>query len=294
MAGSIGVPEVVALGLQQLAAGERDTVRALYEKLAATPDIAESYRHLVALLGARLGLATLTLSERDASHAFYQPSRSCQIERCGALYERLFGLKRDGTFVDVGAFDGEWLSNTAFLADLGWSGVLVEPHPVSFELCRARHQDNQAVHVVNCAVGGAEGTIRLLLGEALSTTVPEQRALYRDIPWARNFTAGGEVEVTQVRLDRLLEAFGIAPGFDLLSIDVEGAELGVLTSFDLGLWRPRVAIVELMDQHPDFAQDRRTLEEAAAIRALFDAHGYAVCYSDSTNTVFARDPAGGA
>lgn len=56
------------------------------------------------------------------------------------------------------------------------------------------------------------------------------------------------------------------------------------------LWRPRVAIVELTDQHPDFAQDRRTCEEAAQIRALFRSYGYGVCYGDATNTVFVRDP----
>ncbi|HUA55949.1 MAG TPA: FkbM family methyltransferase [Candidatus Sulfotelmatobacter sp.] len=288
---TIAIPEGVALALQALARGDAANARALYDKLLALPDIADAYRHLVSLLGARLGLGPLVRSARDQSHAFYQPSRSCQIERCGALYESLFGLKRDGTFVDVGAFDGEWLSNTAFLADLGWSGLMIEPHPVSFELCRARHQDNRRVHVMQCAVGAQEGTVRLMLGEALSTTVPEQRALYRDIPWARNFTGGGEVEVAQLRLDKLLDVFGVARGFDLLSIDVEGAELGVLRSFDLGAWCPRAVIVEMMDQHQDFARDPRTLAEAAEIRRVFDAHGYAVRYADSTNTVFARDPA---
>jgi len=286
---AIAVPDVVALALQQLARGDRETARALYDKLAAVPDIADAYRHLVPLLGARLGLDAPVARERDESHAFYQPSRSCQIKDCGGLYERLFGLKRDGTFVDVGAFDGEWLSNTACLADLGWSGLFIEPHPVSYELCKARHQDNRAAHVVNCAVGMAEGKIQLMLGEVLSTTVPEQRALYRELPWARNFVEGGEVEVTQFRLGTLLQLFHIPPGFDLLSVDVEGAELAVLRSFDLDVWRPRAAIVELMDQHPDFAQDRRTLEEAAEIRALFRSHGYVACYGDATNTLFARD-----
>jgi FkbM family methyltransferase len=284
---TIGIPEVVALALQQLARGDLANARALHDKLLAVPDVAEPYRHLVSLLGARLGLGAPAWSARDETHPFYQPSRSCQIVGCGALYERLFGLKRDGTFVDVGAFDGEWLSNTACLADLGWSGLMIEPHPVSFELCRARHHDNPRVRMTNCAIGQAEGTVHLMLGEALSTTVPEQRALYRDIPWARNFTDGGDVAVAQLRLDKLFDVFGIQPGFDLLSIDVEGAELGVLRSFDLGAWRPRAVIVEMMDQHPDFARDARTRAEAGEIRTLFGAHGYGACYGDETNTVFA-------
>ena len=45
-----------------------------------------------------------------------------------------------GTFVEIGAYDGESFSNTSFLADLGWNGLYVEPVPKFAALCRARHR----------------------------------------------------------------------------------------------------------------------------------------------------------
>jgi FkbM family methyltransferase len=287
--GSMLIPQAVVLALGALAQGERETARALFDKIAAVPDVADSYRHLIRLLADRLGTVGQMAPERDQAHPFFQPPASCQIPGLGALYERLFGLKRDGVFVEVGAFDGEWLSNTCCLADLGWSGVMIEPNPVSFALCKARHQENSGVHVVNCAVGPTAGMATLYLGEALSTTVPDQVELYRGISWARVFHSGQRVEVPQIRLDSLLETSGTEPGFDLLAIDVEGAELSVMNSFDLGFWLPRVAIIELTDVNRDFKHDRRTVEECAEIRARFQALGYTIRFGDEANTVFARD-----
>jgi len=290
--GSIQIPDVVALALTAQAEGDRDTARALFDKLAAVSDVADSYRHLIRLLADRLGIASQYLPERDELHPFFQPPRSCQIPGLGALYERLFGLKRDGVFVEVGAFDGEWVSNTCCLADLGWSGMMIEPHPVSFALCKARHQGNPGVHVVNCAVGPVAGMATLYLGEALSTTVAEQVELYREIEWARPFHSGQRVEVPQLRLDSLLETSGTAPGFDLLAIDVEGSELSVMNSFDLSFWRPHAVIIELTDAAQDLKGDRRIVEQCAEIRARLGALDYSVRFADETNTVFARDAAG--
>jgi FkbM family methyltransferase len=285
------VPDVVTLALSEVARGERATALALYEKIAAVPNLADSNRHLVRVLAERLGVASSYPPERDESHPFYQPPRSCQIPSLGALYERVFGLKRDGTFVEVGAFDGEWLSNTCCLADLGWSGLMIEPHPTSFALCKARYEDRPGIHVVNCAVGDVTGMATLFLGDVLSTTVPDQVELYRSMAWAQTFHKGISIEVPQFTLDGLLEISSVAPGFDLLVIDVEGGELNVMNGFELGRWRPRVAIVELNDVNPSFVNDRRTIDECAEIRERFRSHGYSVWYDQDTNTIFVHEPA---
>ncbi|KAK7082407.1 hypothetical protein SK128_022335 [Halocaridina rubra] len=46
---------------------------------------------------------------------------------------RLFGDYSPGFFIEAGALDGEYLSNTLHLeAEYGWSGLLIEPNPISF------------------------------------------------------------------------------------------------------------------------------------------------------------------
>lgn len=288
----LSVPEAVVLALRALAEGDRERALEIYRQLAALPALGESYRHHLRLLAAELGLGAgtpETISDRDMRHGFYHPPRSCQIADCGALYERLFGCKRDGSFVEIGAFDGEWCSNTAFLADLGWSGIYVEPHPTSVALCRARHRRNPNVQVVTCAIGAAEGIATLHLGEVLSTTTAAQVERYAALAWARPFHQGDQMEVPQMRLDALLAICAIDREFDLLVIDVEGGELAVLRSLDLAAWRPKVVIIELMDQHPDFALDAQVIAQATEIRGLLAQHGYTARYSDDTNSVFARE-----
>ena len=50
--------------------------------------------------------------------------------------------------MEAGAFDGEILSNTlAFELEYGWSGLLVEPNPVAFDLLMKKHRKAWAINV---------------------------------------------------------------------------------------------------------------------------------------------------
>jgi len=50
------------------------------------------------------------------------------------IYFRLVSLQKSpGFFIDCGAADGEYLSNTLYLEkELGWTGLLVEAEPTFF------------------------------------------------------------------------------------------------------------------------------------------------------------------
>ena len=49
-------------------------------------------------------------------------SNKCQIPNLADIYLENFGYKRDGYFVEVGAYDGVSWSNTFGLAAIGWGG----------------------------------------------------------------------------------------------------------------------------------------------------------------------------
>ncbi|XP_066939315.1 uncharacterized protein [Macrobrachium rosenbergii] len=49
---------------------------------------------------------------------------------------------RGGFFVEAGALDGEFISNTLYLEkELGWRGLLVEPDPETYKLLRQKHRN---------------------------------------------------------------------------------------------------------------------------------------------------------
>ena len=161
----------------------------------------------------------------------YGVSQSCQVKDLNSVFVKYFGYPSKGFFVEVGAFDGESWSNTSCLADHGWNGIYIEPVKQHYEACLNRHKNND-VSVVNCAIGTIEEEIDLYVGSFLTTSDPEQVDRYSEIDWAKHvpFSQG---KCDQIRLDTLLNHFDVKPGFDLLTVDVEGREPDVFESFDL-------------------------------------------------------------
>lgn len=214
---------------------------------------------------------------------------TCQIPDLADRYRELFGgVKTDGTFVEVGAYDGETISNTSGLADLGWKGLYVEPVPRFAHACAERHAPNKRVLIANCAVGTKVGLVDLHVADGLSTELQEQVDVYEQIEWMRGFHKGERIRVPEFRLDALLVEARIAPGFELLVVDVEGSEDAVFDSFSLDTWSPQVMIVELIDRHPDFQSFERVIRRSSDLRRRIKRHGYREHYVDDVNTIFRR------
>jgi FkbM family methyltransferase len=148
-----------------------------------------------------------------------------------------------GIFVEVGANDPILLSQTYRLEQLGWDGILVEP----LHECADRLRSARRARVYEVAAGAPEDDGRelpLLVAGALSTlrasTVEDARS--------------SEIRQVPVRtLDSILAEAGF-DRVDFLSVDVEGAELGVLRGFSIVRYRPRLILLE--DDVHDLAKHR--------------------------------------
>jgi FkbM family methyltransferase len=233
-----------------------------------------------ALRPARGGPEPATGTRED----LYPVSPTCQIPNLSFLYELYFDRRTDGTFVEVGAFDGFSFSNTSCLAEVGWTGHYIEPVPSSAASCRARYARHPAVAVHEVAIGPSDGTVELQVGGQLSTSRADVFAEYQDLEWARpSFDRTSSMTVRQTSMDSFLAENQMDAGFDLLVVDVEGYESEVFAGFDLARWRPTMMIVELADAHPDLVSTRG--EHAGLLLQILDA-GYVTAYKDSINTVF--------
>jgi FkbM family methyltransferase len=156
---------------------------------------------------------------------------------------KLFGGKSDGICIEVGANDGFHGSNTLFFERLGWACVLVEPNPDLARLLRKTRTGK----VFECAASSIEGSATLQLAEgdplahAVSTIGSDERA--RASVRAHGFRSR-PVEVRTRRLDDILSDAGVAPGFEFMTLDVEGHELEALNGLSLDQWKPQLVIVE--------------------------------------------------
>jgi FkbM family methyltransferase len=122
-------------------------------------------------------------------------------------------LRRNATFVEVGAFDGESWSNTCSLADYGWIGLYIEPIHKYAQLCHRRHSKNK-VHIAEYAVGSSEGTADIYIGGAFTTCRGGLPDLYNSIEWTGGAHIDKElIQVRQRKLDDILFENGIKPHF---------------------------------------------------------------------------------
>ena len=206
---------------------------------------------------------------------------------------QVFRRRPTGYFIEVGAYDGVTLSNTYFLEQMGWSGLLIEPiHALCQKAADARPK-SRIVHGA-CSKRGSRGTTKFTVTQnvpVLSFLQADQEHVDRCI---REGATLVEIEVPLVTLDDVLRherrntAAGAGPWvpnegwkIDLVSIDTEGCELDVLDGFSLERFKPRVLVIE---------NDRPAGEE---IEPYLKRRGYRKFHRQKINDFYARidDPA---
>jgi len=124
-----------------------------------------------------------------------------------------------GHFLDIGAYDGKTFSNTLRLAEMGWSGVCIEPSPTVFPALLKVHGENPNITLVNAAIC-PERLPRMVEfydsgGDAISTT---------DMKHVEKWEAGYKCKfqkffVYMMPLAEVFTKFGCS--FQFINIDVE-------------------------------------------------------------------------
>lgn len=229
--------------------------------------------------------ASLLIRDSQMRHQRYQPPQDCQIAPLAELYGEVFGFKTEGTFVEIGAYDGQTCSNTCFLADLGWQGLYVEPVRAHAEACRLRHGHNR-VRVVEAGIGPQPGTATISVAGVLSSMAGHHVAAFENQSWGKGVHRG---ETQTVLVITPAMVFGLLPSaaFDILVIDVEGLEEPIVAAIDFDHWRPVMIIIEVRDADPSFPEAIRQ-ESARAIARIVHA-GYRPRWRDEGNVVLVRD-----
>jgi len=146
-----------------------------------------------------------------------------------------------GVFLEIGAGDGKYMSNTLMLErDFGWSGLLVEPNP---ELV----VQLQSIRLAPCI----QAPIWPRDGEDLEFQVASDAYLSRV---GQDFAEDLHDRIGSRQIDKKISVKGRSfesicdqaelTSIDYVSLDVEGAELSILESIDLGKWQVPLWTIE--------------------------------------------------
>jgi len=152
------------------------------------------------------------------------------------LVREFFGGDDSGFYVEVGANHPTEGSQTWHLEQLGWTGVLVEPQP---DLAAFLVTERKTATVFPVACTSPEKA-----GQTASLHVDGARSGLNRERMAPGSNAEHTIAVPTRTLDSILEEAQAPAPIDLLSVDVEGHELEVLSGFDLKRWQPLLLLIE--------------------------------------------------
>lgn len=155
------------------------------------------------------------------------------------IIESCFPNKSTGFYVDVGCNEPVINSNTFKLYRRGWRGINIDANATliaKFAAIRPRDCNVSAI------VSDVEEDKQFgVYGDSLLSTVSPQRM--HELQSSRSLV---RLEVARSRtLTSILDEHRAPADFELLSIDVEGHDLEVLNSLDLGRYRPQLIVIEM-------------------------------------------------
>ena len=190
------------------------------------------------------------------------------------LFYKVFPNKKNGTFLDIGAFDGIALSNTyTFERDFGWKGVCVEPNPDIFETLKKNRPFS------TCVKGAAYrfssfGLYRKANGPAMLGGLVEHMSdehtsrIHRESGNKDDFV---DLSVRCYNINYLLSlAADEFRRIDILSIDTEGSETQIVSGINFDEFDIKTLIVESKQDNPEllgimkknkYDEVRRTIDD---------------------------------
>lgn len=221
----------------------------------------------------------------------YQPTTSCGEVGLilHKIYNKFLGYKKDGIFVEVGANDGKTGSFTYNLAKLGWRGIYCEPIPEIYNVCFENHKTHTNIKCLNVGCGSEKKEMEITVANTLSTIDTEMLEMYKKARWAQSTLRGSyKTSIKIEKLDVLLKENNIPPDFDVFILDVEGYEEEVLKGFSLDYYKPKIIVIEIPDEHPDFISNSNFINKCKRIRNILNSN-YKLFLKDIVDNVYIRN-----
>lgn len=174
---------------------------------------------------------------------------------------KFYNNKRSGFFVEIGANDGVFFSNTLLLEEkYNWKGICAEPIPYIFErLCKNRPNSS----CCSLAVFNESG-LEVLFDIANSYDLLSGISSYTDCHKKTIDSNKKQIIVETISFNDLLEKYNAPSFIEYLSLDTEGTEYEILKNLNFTKYT-----FGLIDVEHNFIEPRRT-----QIRELLLSNGY--------------------
>jgi len=155
--------------------------------------------------------------------------------------DALLGMRKKGFYMDVGANDPDFISNTKRFYDRGWNGVNIEPNPHVFKkLVEVRTRDAN----VNVGLGPKNGEMNFWVFDPDTNSTFSQEQAERII-LNKSSKLVDQWSIKVRTMASVMEEFVGDRHIDFMNLDVEGFEIEVMSGNDWECFRPELIAMEI-------------------------------------------------
>jgi FkbM family methyltransferase len=194
------------------------------------------------------------------------------------ILEKLFAHKKNGIYIDVGAYHPLHYSNTYLLYKKGWHGINIDPNPESIKLFGEKRKRDINIHTGILATE-RNAPYYVFNHQSCNTFSESHKKEIEQTSYAELIRTD---IVRCAPLSTILKQYlPTSKPIDLLTIDVEGHDIDVLKSHNWEAYPPGVIVVEDISftvEHP----------EKSAVYTLLHKKGYMLYAYTGLSCIFIK------
>jgi FkbM family methyltransferase len=215
----------------------------IYSSLLEVDQIPNIYDHPYANVRGSLRQKIFQIEKNFKWNIFY-------LSKAGQdkfIHNKFFKNKKDGFFIEIGAYDGTSGSNCFFFEKyLGWNGIAIEPSPNQFEILKK----NRNCTCLNNAISNKNKKIEFVnvIEGYTEMSGINNKGYQRNLEILENHHLS-KIEKININCITFPEAINENTIIDYLSIDVEGGEYDILESIDFEKYN--IKIISIENNEPD-------------------------------------------
>jgi FkbM family methyltransferase len=206
------------------------------------------------------------------------------------IFEYFFNVNGIGnpSYLDIGANEPRYISNTYYFYERGSRGVLVEPNPFLYNKLKA---DRPHDTVLNTGIGlsdikEADFYIFPNYANGLNTFSEKEAKHWEEV----GMKGLGKIPVEKiikmplVPVNSIMEKYFPEKAPDFISLDVEGLDLEILQSMNFELYRPKLICVETLKY-----DDRQNGYKDSTVTDFMLTKNYFVYADTRVNTIYCKN-----
>jgi FkbM family methyltransferase len=182
------------------------------------------------------------------------------------------------TYLDIGAHHPYYLSNTAFFYERGNRGICVEPDPSLFADIKKERPLDICLNIGVSDKSGESADFYVMNVPTLNTFSKEEAEKYASY---EGKSIKEKIKVPLLTVNEIIDKYNGSVSPNIVSIDVEGLDYLIISSFDFKRFTPEIFCIETLSY-----TENKSEEKLNNIISFLESKGYFLYADTYINSIF--------